>query len=82
MSLLRKSAIGGVVLVASLAGAMAADVPGDRTLPPPYLPPSPRYTPPDTAFSGWYLRGDIGYAMLKNSAPKRRLDLPRRRTAG
>lgn len=71
MSLLRKSVIGSAALVVALAGvgagAMAADVPGSRTLPPPSMP-SPRYSQPETdAFSGWYLRGDIGYAMLKNS---------------
>ena len=46
-----------VALIAPVAGAFAADMPGTRPLPPP---------PPPTTFvervsSGWYVRGDLGY---------------------
>jgi opacity protein-like surface antigen len=56
MSWLRRSVMVGV-LAAQAMPALAADMPGD--LPPPrYQPP-----PPLTKFiSGWYLRGDLGYA--------------------
>lgn len=71
MCLVRKSVIGGATLIAAFvglsAGVLAADMPGDRTLPPPSMP-STRYSQPESnAFSGWYLRGDFGYSMLKNS---------------
>lgn len=66
-SLSRMSVIGGAALVASSAGALAADWPGSRTLPPPSLP-APQYRPVEpTEFSGWYLRGDLGYSRLRNS---------------
>lgn len=68
MGLLRMSVIGGAVLSVSAAGALAADMPGDRTLAPPASMPSSRYSEPESEpFAGWYLRGDIGYRWLKNS---------------
>jgi opacity protein-like surface antigen len=68
MGLLRMSVLGGAVLSVSAAGALAADMPGDRTLAPPASLPSSRYSAPESEpFAGWYLRGDIGYRWLKNS---------------
>lgn len=56
------SLIGGAALAASSVWALAADWPGSR--PPP--PSPPRYTPAEPyEFSGWYVRGDINYLMLK-----------------
>jgi opacity protein-like surface antigen len=69
MSLLRMSVISGAVLAASTAGALAADMPGDRTLPFPASMPSSRILQPDSdTFEGWYLRGDLGYRWQKNSS--------------
>lgn len=56
MSLLRMSVIGGAVLIASTAGALAADMPSNLP-PPPLARPFPRPEP----LSGWYLRGDLAY---------------------
>jgi opacity protein-like surface antigen len=68
MGLLRISVIGGAVLSVSAAGALAADMPGDRTLAPPASMQSSRYSEPASEpFAGWYLRGDVGYRWLKNS---------------
>ena len=65
MKLPLMSVIGGAALAASSVCAIAADWPGSRTLPPPSSPP-PRYTPAESyEFSGWYLRGDLGYTWLK-----------------
>ena len=49
---------GAVVAMASLAHA--ADLP-----PPPAVEPGPMMAPPD--FSGWYLRGDIGFGVQTGS---------------
>jgi opacity protein-like surface antigen len=61
MSLVRKSAIGGAFVIASLvglsAGALAADMPGN---PPPLPLPGRTLTPIDLS-TGWYLRGDLAY---------------------
>lgn len=57
MSWLRRGFIVGV-LAAQALPAMAADMPGD--LPPPRYQPPPR--PLISFTSGWYLRGDLGYA--------------------
>ena len=68
MSLLRLAVMGGAILVGCTAGAWAADMPGDRTFPLP--PPTPRstYSPREVEpFAGWYLRGDVGYRLQKNS---------------
>ena len=58
MSLLRKSAFGGALFIASAAGALAADVPYSS---PPPAPAQPlRRAEPLT---GWYLRGDLAYRL-------------------
>lgn len=57
MSWLRRSLFVGV-LAAQAMPAVAADMPGE--LPPPLYRPAPR--PIINVFSGWYLRGDVGYA--------------------
>jgi opacity protein-like surface antigen len=67
MGLLRMSVIGGAVLSVSAAGALAADMPGDRTLAPPAS--LSKYSEPESEpFAGWYLRGDIGYSWLKSGS--------------
>lgn len=67
MGLLRVSILGGAMLSISAAGALAADMPGDRTLAPPAS--SSKYPEPDSElFAGWYLRGDIGYSWLKGGS--------------
>ncbi|MEI9804454.1 MAG: outer membrane protein [Pseudolabrys sp.] len=49
------------VLAAHVAPAMAADMP--RTLPPPGMPlPTVERSQPRYFDTGWYLRGDVGYA--------------------
>jgi len=59
-----KSAIATAVLAAAVTAAFAADMPRDR---PVDLPP-PTYRPPATStFTGWYLRGDLGYRWGKVS---------------
>jgi opacity protein-like surface antigen len=58
MGLVRISAI-GMVSFAGLAGAQAADMPGNR---PVDLPPPAEVRPlAPPVLTGWYLRGDIGY---------------------
>lgn len=49
--------IGGAASVATVTGALAADMPGNA-LPPPL---AARRVQPAEIFSGWYLRGDLGY---------------------
>lgn len=66
MGQLRMLAVSVVVLAVSAAGALAADVPKS---PPMSLPP-PAYErplPQSSFFSGWYLRGDLGYRWGQNS---------------
>ena len=68
MSLLRMAVIGGAVLAGSSAGAWAADMPGDRTLPFPASTAPSTYSPRQSEpFAGWYLRGDLGYRLQKTS---------------
>ncbi len=50
--------IGGAALAATMTGGLAADMPGN-TLPPPSL--SARPVQRTEIYSGWYLRGDVGY---------------------
>lgn len=61
MSGYKISAGAGAVLLAFVAGAQAADVPRYQTAP--YAPPPAElvYTKREI-FSGWYLRGDLGYS--------------------
>ena len=67
---LRLSVIGGTALVASMTGAMicamtgalAADMPGNAPLP---LPT--RTVQKTEIYSGWYLRGDLGYRVGRTS---------------
>lgn len=54
-----KSAMMGAGLAAAVTAAFAADVPRGRPIdlpPPTYVPP-----PRTSTFSGWYVRGDLGY---------------------
>lgn len=44
-------------LTAPLAGAMAADMPGEYPPPPPIMKPQPKFFD----LSGWYVRADLGY---------------------
>ncbi len=56
MSLLRSLSLGGAALIAVASVASAADMPG--------YPPLPAPTAPlhrTEIYSGWYLRGDLGY---------------------
>jgi opacity protein-like surface antigen len=57
---LRTLAVAGAALAASAIGTRAADAPGNFSLP---LPPPTQETPLRRVevFSGWYLRGDLGY---------------------
>lgn len=59
MGHLPKLAIAGAALSAVVSAAFAADMPRNR----PVDLPQPTYVPPPrtSIFSGWYVRGDIGY---------------------
>lgn len=52
--------IGGAALVASMTGGLAADMPGNA-LPPPAVATRPVQR--TEIYSGWYLRGDLGYRL-------------------
>lgn len=62
----RKLIIAGAALVATTAGAYAADMPGDY---PPISQPLPAEERPFENIeysSGWYLRGDVGYRFQRS----------------
>lgn len=61
MSLLRSLILGGAALAAISSVAWAADMPGYPPFPAP--PPPPLHT-----YSGWYLRGDLGYRKAFDSS--------------
>jgi opacity protein-like surface antigen len=65
MGTFRMLAITAAMSAVATAGARAADMPGN----PPVSPPSHSYERPlpVKAFSGWYLRGDIGYRWGQDS---------------
>lgn len=58
--LLRTLAIATATVVTSSAAVRAADMPGNYTLPPPRSMDEPILRRVEV-YSGWYLRGDIGY---------------------
>jgi len=65
MGLVVKSAIATAGLAAVVSAAYAADMPRSRPID---LPPPTYVRPPTTSmFTGWYLRGDLGYRWGKVS---------------
>lgn len=62
MSWLRALVVSGVALMVFTAGARGADMPDNLSLPLP-LPSRDRPLQSMEIFSGWYLRGDIGYRL-------------------